>query len=164
MAVRCLLYYITDRTQFPGDESQRRRALLAKQQLEEAEATLKTKKAGYETAVQGARNARADIDAEHANLQLAERELRDATIRAPFDAYIQQRLVSPGEFVKSQAAVMTLVKVDPLRLTAEIPERMAPWIKVGVRGAAPRLRCARGRWSAGSPSAPRRTSPSRRST
>ncbi|MFI5114218.1 MAG: thiamine phosphate synthase [Terriglobales bacterium] len=30
MADRCLLYYITDRTQFPGDESARRRALLAK--------------------------------------------------------------------------------------------------------------------------------------
>jgi thiamine-phosphate pyrophosphorylase len=30
MADRCLLYYITDRTQFPGDETARRRALLAK--------------------------------------------------------------------------------------------------------------------------------------
>ena len=30
MADRCLLYYITDRTQFPGDEAARRRALLAK--------------------------------------------------------------------------------------------------------------------------------------
>jgi len=30
MADRCLLYYITDRGQFPGDEGTRRRALLAK--------------------------------------------------------------------------------------------------------------------------------------
>ena len=30
MADRCLLYYITDRSQFRGDESDRRRALLAK--------------------------------------------------------------------------------------------------------------------------------------
>lgn len=30
MADRCLLYYITDRSQFPGDEADRRRALLAK--------------------------------------------------------------------------------------------------------------------------------------
>src|SRR5580698_9588537 len=29
MAQRCLLYYITDRAQFPGDEHARRRALLA---------------------------------------------------------------------------------------------------------------------------------------
>lgn len=30
MADRCLLYYITDRAQFPGDEAARRRAVLAK--------------------------------------------------------------------------------------------------------------------------------------
>jgi len=30
MARRCLLYYITDRSQFRGDEPTRRRALLAK--------------------------------------------------------------------------------------------------------------------------------------
>ena len=30
MGERCLLYYITDRTQFPGDEGERRRALLAR--------------------------------------------------------------------------------------------------------------------------------------
>lgn len=30
MADRCLLYYITDRTQFPGDETAQRRVLLAK--------------------------------------------------------------------------------------------------------------------------------------
>ena len=30
MADRCLLYYITDRSQFRGDEPARRRALLAK--------------------------------------------------------------------------------------------------------------------------------------
>jgi thiamine-phosphate pyrophosphorylase len=30
MADRCLLYYITDRSQFRGDEQTRRRALLAK--------------------------------------------------------------------------------------------------------------------------------------
>src|ERR1700685_3180686 len=36
MADRCLLYYITDRSQFPGDESARRHAVLAK--IEEAAA------------------------------------------------------------------------------------------------------------------------------
>jgi RND family efflux transporter MFP subunit len=26
---------------------------------------------------------------------------------------------------------MSLVKIDPLKLTAEVPEKMAPWVKVG---------------------------------
>jgi RND family efflux transporter MFP subunit len=108
-----------------------RQKLLPQQQMDDADANLKTKKAAYESALQGSRNLRADIDAEQANLKLAEAALRDATIRAPFDAYVQKRLVSPGEFVKAQTAVMTLVRIDPLKLTAEVPEKMAPWVKVG---------------------------------
>jgi multidrug efflux pump subunit AcrA (membrane-fusion protein) len=105
--------------------------LLPQQEMDNADATLKTKKAAYESALQGARNLRADIDAERANLKLAEASVRDAVIRAPFDAYVQKRLVSLGEFVKTQTAVMSLVKIDPLKLTAEVPEKMAPWVKVG---------------------------------
>jgi RND family efflux transporter MFP subunit len=109
----------------------RRQSLLPQQQMDDADATLKAKQAAYESALQGSRNLRADIDSERANLKLAEAALRDATIRAPFDAYVQKRLVSPGEFVKTQTAVMSLVKIDPLKLTAEVPEKMAPWVKVG---------------------------------
>jgi RND family efflux transporter MFP subunit len=105
--------------------------LLPQQQMDDADAALKTKKAAYESALQSARNLRADIDAERASLKLAEAARRDGTIRAPFGGYVQKRLVSPGEFVKTQTAVMSLVKVDPLKLTAEVPEKMAPWVKVG---------------------------------
>jgi RND family efflux transporter MFP subunit len=108
-----------------------RQTLLPQQQMDDADAMLKAKKAAYESALQSSRNLRADIDAERANSKLAEAAVRDGTIRAPFDAYVQRRLVSPGEFVKTQTAVMSLVKVDPLKLRAEVPERMAPWVKVG---------------------------------
>jgi RND family efflux transporter MFP subunit len=108
-----------------------RQSLLPQQQMDDADAMLKAKKAAYESALQGSRNLRADIDSEQANLKLAEAELRDASIRAPFDAYVSKRLVSLGEFVKTQTAVMSLVKIDPLKLTAEVPEKMAPWVKVG---------------------------------
>ena len=107
------------------------RGLLPQQQLDDALAALNTGKATYESALQSARNLRADIDVNEAALHLAERELRDATIRAPFDGYIQKRLVAPGQFVKSQTAVLTLVKIDPLKVTGEVPERMVPWVKVG---------------------------------
>jgi HlyD family secretion protein len=106
-------------------------SLVPKQQLDDADAALKTKRAGYDSALQGARNLRADIAAERANLQLAQRELRDGIIRAPFDAYVERRLVSPGQFVRVQTPVAALVKIDPLKVTAEEPERLAPWIKVG---------------------------------
>ena len=64
-------------------------------------------------------------------MRLAERQLRDGSIRAPFDGYVQKRLVSLGEYVKTQSPVMSVVRVNPLKVTAEIPERMTPWVKVG---------------------------------
>jgi multidrug efflux pump subunit AcrA (membrane-fusion protein) len=108
-----------------------KRSLLPNQELEDAQTRLRSARAGYDAAVQNAKNLRAEIDASSAALRLAERELRDAEIRAPFDAYVQKRLVSPGQFVRVQTAVMSLVKTDPLKVVAEIPERMAPWVKVG---------------------------------
>lgn len=108
-----------------------KRSLLPSQQLDDAQARLRSARASYDAAVQTAKNLRAEIDASSAALRLAERELRDAEIRAPFDAYVQMRLVSPGQFVRLQTAVMALVKTDPLKVVAEVPERMAPWVKVG---------------------------------
>jgi len=52
-------------------------------------------------------------------------------IRAPFDGYVEKRLVNLGELVKTQMPVMAIVRVDPLKVTAEIPEKMGPWIKNG---------------------------------
>jgi multidrug resistance efflux pump len=40
-------------------------------------------------------------------MKLADRSLRDAFIRAPFDGYVQKRMVSAGELVKAQMPVMT---------------------------------------------------------
>src|SRR5262249_17617548 len=88
-------------------------------------------KAAVDSALQNAQDLRADIDASRAALQLSERELMDASIRAPFDGYIQKRLVSVGQFVQVQTPIMNLVKIDPLKLIAEVPERMAPWVKIG---------------------------------
>ena len=108
-----------------------KRRLLPQQALDDAEAVLHTKQAEYDSSLQNARNLAADSDAANAAAKLAERQLRDASIRAPFDGYVQQRLVSLGELVKAQMPVMKIVRVDPLKVTAEIPESMAPWVRDG---------------------------------
>jgi multidrug efflux pump subunit AcrA (membrane-fusion protein) len=108
-----------------------KRQLVPKQALDDAEATLRAKQAGYDSALQNAKNLRADIDASEASMKLADRQLRDTAIRAPFDGYVQKRLVALGQLVKAPTPVMSLVRIDPLKVTAEIPERLAPWIKVG---------------------------------
>jgi HlyD family secretion protein len=108
-----------------------KRALIPRQQLDDAEAALQAKQAGYESSLQSAKNLRASIQASEATAKLADRQLRDTDIRAPFDGYVEKRLVNLGELVKTQMPVMTVVRIDPLKVMAEIPERMAPWISGG---------------------------------
>jgi RND family efflux transporter MFP subunit len=110
-----------------------KKQLIPRQTLDDAESMLDAKQAQYDSALQNAKNLSADIDAAAAMLKLAERQLRDASVTAPFDGFVEKRMVSPGEFVKSQTPVMSIVRVDPLKLVSEIPEAMAPWIEVGLR-------------------------------
>jgi RND family efflux transporter MFP subunit len=108
-----------------------KRTLVSQQDFEDARAALQGKKAAYDVSLQNARNLRASIQASEAAMKLAARQLRDTEIRAPFDGYVEKRLVNLGELVKAQMPVMAIVKLDPLKVTAEIPEKMAPWIADG---------------------------------
>jgi RND family efflux transporter MFP subunit len=106
-----------------------KRQLIPKQTLDDADMMRRSKEASYDSALQSARNMGADVDGANAAAKLAERQLRDATIRAPFDGYIQKRLISLGELVKVQTPLMSVVRVNPLKVIAEIPEGMTPWVK-----------------------------------
>src|SRR5436190_20246292 len=65
-----------------------KRKLVSQQTLDDAQATLDAKKAGHEAALQSAKNLRASIQASEATMKLAERQLRDTEIRAPFDGHV----------------------------------------------------------------------------
>jgi multidrug efflux pump subunit AcrA (membrane-fusion protein) len=108
-----------------------KRTLVPRQTLDDAETALQSKRASYESSLQTAKNLRASIQASEATMKLADRQFRDTQIRAPFDGYIEKRLVNLGELVKAQMPVIAVVRVDPLKVIAEIPEKMAPWIKEG---------------------------------
>jgi membrane fusion protein (multidrug efflux system) len=44
---------------------------------------------------------------------------------------VKERTVTPGQYVRVNTPLITLVKIDPIRLRLEVPERMAPWVKEG---------------------------------
>lgn len=108
-----------------------KRTLISQQALDDAQAALQSKRASYDAALQNAKNLRASIQASEATMKLAGRQLRDTEIRAPFDGFVEKRLVNLGELVKAQMPVMAVVRLNPLKVVAEIPEKMAPWIKDG---------------------------------
>ena len=105
--------------------------LLARSDLDTAQTRYNTAKASHDAALASARQLRADIETQSSSLRLAQRNLRDAVIRAPFDGYVAERLVSQGQYIQPQAPVMRIVRLQPLKITAEVPEKFAPWIQTG---------------------------------
>src|SRR5690349_5616382 len=98
--------------------------VLPKQDFDQTEARVNSAHAAYDLAVQGVQNLRAQLPQYKAAVDLAEKKLRDAEIRAPFKGQVKERQVGPGQYLKVQTPVMVIVSVDPLRMRLKIPEKM----------------------------------------
>jgi membrane fusion protein, multidrug efflux system len=107
------------------------RNLVSREDLERADTQLQTARAAHQSAIAAERQLRAEIAAREAALRGATRELADAVIRAPFAGVVAERMVSEGQFVAAQTPVLRLVRLQPLRLVVEVPERFAPGIHTG---------------------------------
>lgn len=75
--------------------------------------------------------ARSSLQQARAQLALAEKAVKDVIVEAPFAGYISERRVSVGEFVQPSTAVVTLLRIDPLRLQLTIPAVQAGQVRVG---------------------------------
>jgi RND family efflux transporter MFP subunit len=84
-----------------------------------------------ETSIQNVATARASVAEARAQLAMAEKAVTDVVVAAPFAGYIGQRHVSLGEYVQPSTAVVTLLKVNPLRLQLTIPGIQAGSISTG---------------------------------
>jgi RND family efflux transporter MFP subunit len=96
-------------------------------------ALLKAAQARYDSAINAVAEQISLIGVRRTELALAQQQLVDASIIAPFDGIVDERRVSPGEYVQVGQAVVTLVRTDRLRLTAGVPESKARPIKSGQR-------------------------------
>src|SRR5436309_1555490 len=107
--------------------------LIPRQDFDQIDARVHSARAAYDLAVQSVQNLRAQLPQYKASVELAEKKLRDAVIRAPFKGQIKERVVSTGQYLKVQTPVMVIVSVDPLRVRLKIPETMAGLIQIGDR-------------------------------
>src|SRR5262245_8093207 len=107
--------------------------LLPRQDFDQTEARLHAATAAYDLAIQSVQNLRAQLPQYRAAVELAEKKLRDAVIRAPFKGQVKERVVAPGQYLKVQTPVMVIVSMDPLRVRLKIPETKAGWVQTGER-------------------------------
>ena len=106
--------------------------LISQQQLDEAASRFQSTQAGYTVALQEVDRLKALLVSSEASENLAEKKLKDATIRAPFPGSIKTRDVHPGEYLRVQGPVMVLVRTDTLRARLAVPERWAGSVKAGA--------------------------------
>ncbi len=103
----------------------------AQADLDQAQARFNSAKAGYDATVNQTRNLVQEVERFKAIVDLQRKKLRDTTVYAPFAASVKERQVTVGQYVRANTPLIVLVKTDPLRLRLDVPERMAPWVKVG---------------------------------
>ena len=107
------------------------RGVLAQAQLDAAEAEYKVAVSRYQDAVEEIRNRQALVVQRRSELEIARQQLVDSSIYAPFDGIVQEKRASIGEYLAAGAPLVNIVRMDPLRLRAEVPERESRNVRVG---------------------------------
>jgi RND family efflux transporter MFP subunit len=105
---------------------------ISRERFVELEKTLRAREAALQASRDELRTQLAAIQGLRADLRLAEKRLSDTVLRAPFDGAIAARLASPGQYLRENAPVITLVKSTPLRLRVDVPEPAVGQMRAGT--------------------------------
>ncbi len=113
----------------------------AEADLELAQKTLKRKATLYEEGVipvqeyddaeTNANLAKAALETAQAVLSLAEKDLKDTQVFAPFSGLMAAKYVEEGEYVKEGDKLFNIVKIDPIRVEFHVPEKYLPLVELG---------------------------------
>jgi RND family efflux transporter MFP subunit len=109
----------------------RDQGILAQADFDASEAAFKVAQSLYNDALEEVNNRRSILAERRSDLALAEQQLTDTRLHAPFSGAVQQRRSNLGEYLAAGAPVLTLVKLTPLRLRLDVPEREALAIRSG---------------------------------
>lgn len=106
--------------------------ILSRAELDRVESTYKVAESRYQDAIEEVRNRQAVLLQRRSELELAKQQLEYTTLYAPFDGAIREKRTVPGEYLAVGTPVATLVRLHPLRLRVEVPERETFGIRPGL--------------------------------
>jgi RND family efflux transporter MFP subunit len=101
-------------------------------ELDRTDSAFKVAESRYQDALEEVRNREALLAQRRSELAIARQQLADATLYSPFDGAVRERRASLGEYLAAGAPVVTIVRVHPLRLRIELPEREAKGVRTGL--------------------------------
>ncbi len=111
---------------------------VAKSARETAQARIKNAQEQLKTVINTAKQNNQAIRAAQANLEAATTEVstirqtfEDFTVRAPFSGFVSNRNVAVGEFVSSSTPILTILRVNPIKVQIQIAEADVSFVSLG---------------------------------
>jgi RND family efflux transporter MFP subunit len=87
--------------------------------------------ARYQASLDSVGQQLAAVEQQKATLALAEKALTDTVVRSPISGAVKEKHASRGSYLTVNGKIVTLVKINPLRLRADIPESSAAAVRTG---------------------------------
>ena len=121
------------------------RNLISQEEVDEAEARTDSAQASLaaardilDLALAGARKediaeAAAELRAREAELAVARQRLKDATLYAPAEGVIRDRILEPGDMASPSTPVYTLAMLEPVWVRTYVPETILGKVASGMR-------------------------------
>jgi RND family efflux transporter MFP subunit len=124
---------VLDEARYNRDRASRlvEQGVIAKAEFDAATATFKVAEGKYQDAYEEIRNRQGILAQRRSELALARQQLKDTDVIAPLNGIVQEKRTSVGEYLAAGAPVVNIVRMDPLRLRAEIPERESHTVHTG---------------------------------
>jgi RND family efflux transporter MFP subunit len=87
--------------------------------------------ARYQAALDAVNQQLALVEQQRSALALTKKTIVDTLVRAPISGAVKEKSVSRGTYLPVNGKIATLVKINPLRLRADIPAYAAASVKIG---------------------------------
>ena len=105
--------------------------LVARAELDAAVSAFQVADGRYQDALEEVQNRQGFLLQRRSEVDLARQQLADTAIVSPIDGAVMERQASVGQYLAAGAPVVTLVRLDPLRLRLSVPEREAASVRRG---------------------------------
>lgn len=88
-------------------------------------------KARYQAALDSVNQQLAIVEQQRSALSLAKKAVTDTVVRSPISGAVKEKLSNRGSYLAVGGKIVTLVKINPLRLRADIPESSSAAVSKG---------------------------------
>jgi membrane fusion protein (multidrug efflux system) len=85
----------------------------------------------YQLAQNVAHQSYRSLEGARARVDLARKASADTVVRAPFSGIVAERFVGTGDYVSKGTKVVTVVRIDPVRVELTVPEQYLSQIRAG---------------------------------